>query len=449
VGHAFFLILLAAISIVAIARPWIGVVAAYCVVVLQPQAVWWWDFTGVRPALWILVPTAVGIMINLMLGRLDLGTLRNKRNLYIVVLWVCFNASYFLGPYVHVVNKWRVFDAAVVLATVNKMMLLYFMACLCIDTERKLMTLFYVVCGSVAYLVYWANAQYFFHHVVGRLPGPTDVHGQGIYKDQNDFAMMFVVAQSFFWYLGLSRKSTSLRWACWLVIPFSWNAVFLTASRGGLVGLGVTLFLIALRSRYKLFKYALIPAFLLIFLWEGGGLMKSRAETIDHYQTEGSAESRIEAWHAAAKVIVDHPLTGVGIASFIVAFPHYSTAQPREAHDTLLQITAEEGVVAGLMYLLIVVALVSSLWRMSDRMRERQLAGEMDSLYLMSEVTLIGFTGLITCSLFLSLQVFEVFYCLNLMANAVEYIDRKSGRDERSGQPGSLKVDSGRVLQAS
>jgi putative inorganic carbon (HCO3(-)) transporter len=436
VGHAFFFLLFLTIAAVALVRPWIGVVAAYGTVVLQPQAVWWWDFGGIRPDFWVLVPTALGIVIGVATKQLDLRTLQNKRNLYILVLWVCVIASYFFGPYVHVINKWRVFDSAKMLGIVNNMMLLYFMAAICIDSERKLMTLFYIVCGSAAYLVYWCNAQYFIHHVVGRIEGPQDVHGQGIYHDQNAFAMLFVVAQSFFWYLGLSQKRPLWRWAIWLIIPFSWNAVFLTASRGGLVGLGVAVLLIALRSKYKLFKYALIPAFVFVFVWEGGGLMKSRAETIGHYQSESSAETRIQAWHAAVRAIEDHPFSGVGIASFIVAFPNYSEDQPREAHDTFLQITAESGVLAGVMYLLTVINLLMSLSRIVKERAALVREPERDPLCLTSEVTIVAFAGLVTCSLFLSMQVFEIFYCLNVMANAVVYINRErfSGASELSSE---------------
>lgn len=423
-GHAFFFIVFATVAAVALVRPWIGVVAAYCTVILQPQGVWWWDFGDIRPDLWVLAPTGIGIAIAIVTRQLDLSILRNRRNLYICVLWFCFVLSYFLGPYVNVVNQWRVFDPTMVLGLINKMMLLYFMAALCIDSERKLMILFYVVCASAAYLVYWANAQYLVYHVYGRLEGPRNVNGGGIYQDQNDFAMLFVVAQSFFWYLGLSRRNPILRWAFWLIIPLSWNAVFLTGSRGGLLGLGVTIVLIAIRSRYKLFRYALIPAFVFVFLWQGG-FMKSRAETIQHYSVDHSAQDRLEAWRAALRVIKKYPLTGVGPESFIVAFQDFSYDRPREAHDTPLQITAEWGVPAGLMYVLTVGTLLTSLWKIANERRSLDKGSGLNPIFLASEVTLIAFAGLLTCSLFLSLQEFEIFYALNVMANAVVYLDRK------------------------
>jgi putative inorganic carbon (hco3(-)) transporter len=425
VGHIFFLVLLSCVAVVSIALPWVGVVCAYLIVVLVPQAIWFWDFLGIRPALWVLLPTAVGIGLGLLRGQFDLSILRSKRNLCFLVLWLCLAISYFFGAYTQVSSPFRFENPEEILGNINKMMLLYFMACLCIDTEQKLKALLYAVCGSAAYMIYWANSQYLSHHVMGRLAGPVSVTG-GVYQDENAFAMLFVVAQPFLWYLGSSFKRPVYRWGCWLLIPFGWHAVFLTASRGGLVGLGVTTLLIAIRSKRRLLGLALIPALAVAFIWQGGNLMKGRAETISQYQTENSAATRLQAWRAASRMIADHPFIGVGLASFGPAFPHYSEDQPREAHNTFFQITAESGVLAGAMYALIVIMCIVSLWGSANRLRgqDASLAGS-SWLYSINEAALIAFCGLVTCSLFLSLQVFEIFYCLNVFANAVLYLGRE------------------------
>ena len=124
--------------------------------------------------------------------------------------------------------------------------------------------------------------------------------------------------------------------------------------------------------------------------------MKERANTIDQYHTDASAEGRLESWRAATRMIADHPLTGVGLASYGPAFPHYSDAQPREAHDTLLQITAESGVIAGAMYILIVLTCIVPLWKNGNRLK-RDVAEGSATLLMINEATLIGFCGLVVC----------------------------------------------------
>ena len=96
-GRLFFLSVFSLISIVSLARPWIGVAGAYMVAILTPQAVWSWNFGDLRPALWILVPTYIGTVIGLLRGKLSLSRLRSSRVLFLVTLWLCFVMSYFAG----------------------------------------------------------------------------------------------------------------------------------------------------------------------------------------------------------------------------------------------------------------------------------------------------------------------------------------------------------------
>lgn len=431
-GH-IFVIAMVICALISVVNPWIGVVYGYLVVVLAPQDIWWWDFQGVRPEFWVLLAACVGVGLSVFTRKLDLSAVRNKRSLFIFVLWICFLVSYFYGPFTQATGRWRFDNPVIAIERLNKIVFFYFIASACITTERRAKVLYLVIVISAVYLTYWANDQYFTGHYFGRLEGPSGLDGTGNYVDQNDFAMLFVVAQPFLWYLGSSFKSSFLRWACWLVIPFSWNAVFLTGSRGGFLGLAVTILLISLRSKRRFLGLALIPAFIIVFLWEGGGVMKGRMDRLGEYQQNASAEGRLQAWRAAARMIVDHPITGVGLASFGPAFPHYSDKRPREAHNTLLQIAAESGVLAGAMYALIVLTLIYELWRNGRALKaSAQPRAPPSVAFMINEATLIGFCGLVICSLFLSLQEFEIFYILNVLGNAVIALGKGRASEERS-----------------
>jgi len=428
-GRLFFLTLLSMISLVALVRPWIGVVAAYGIAILVPQAVWYWNFQDLRPAMWVLVPTLIGFVVAVFRRQVDLAGLANKRNLFMAVLWAFFAISYWFGPYTEVMNQFRFTDPEWAFTTLNKIFLLYFLACVCIDDTFKLRALVLTVLGSAVYLTYWANDMYLSGYVMGRLPGPVDVNGVGAYADENSFAMLFVIGQPFLWYVAQNVERTWLRYAIWLVIPFCWHAVFLTASRGGLVGIGVTTLLMAIRGKSKLLGFMLIPAFAIAYFWQAGDLMKERADTIGEYRTETSASTRLEAWSAALGMVKDHPVTGVGLGSLGPAFPDYSDKKPREAHNTAFQISAESGAVAGLMYILVVITSILAMWRNGTRLREPGAdlvnSRERDELYHFNEAVLIALFGFAVCALFLSLQMSEIFYCLILLANAVLLI---SGR---------------------
>lgn len=45
-----------------------------------------------------------------------------------------------------------------------------------------------------------------------------------------------------------------------------------------------------------------------------------------------------------------------------------------------------------------------------------------NSMYWINEAALVSFTGLVVCSLFLSLQMFEIFYYIAVIVNAIVYL---------------------------
>jgi putative inorganic carbon (HCO3(-)) transporter len=171
----------------------------------------------------------------------------------------------------------------------------------------------------------------------------------------------------------------------------------------------------------------LIPALVVAYFWQAGDVMRERATTISQYSSESSAAGRLESWSVAIGMMQTHPVTGVGLASFSTAFPDYSRAPPLEAHSTFFQIAGESGVLAGLMYLLIVAGCLMGLWRNGNQLRKLLGRGGLPArLHTLNEAVLASFAGLVVCSLFLSLQLFEIFYCLAVMTNAVLHVSRKA-----------------------
>lgn len=417
-GKLILFVLIGATAAAAIVRPWIGVIASYLIIILTPQDIWWWNFQGVRPIFYILLPTVIGFFLALFQGRLNTEIVKNKIIFYLSILWFFFVLSYFFGPYIGVSSSHWWLGPKWTLTLINKIFILCFIACICIDDEKKLKYLMLVMIVSVVYMVYWANAQYLIYHRYERIGGPAGIGSGSIYHDENTFAMLFVTGLPFLYYLGWYVKNKLLRYAVWLVIPFGWHAVFLTGSRGGLLGLGVTILVVALRSSKKIIGLAVISLFIIAYIWQAGPMMKQRAATIENYQQESSAEERINAWRAATKMIAANPIFGVGLSAFGTAFPDYSDKRPREAHNTFFQIAAESGLLAGIMYLLILWNIISRAWK--------NFSGEekMSFLYLANEAIFVSVIGFAVCSMFLSLQVYEVFYYICVVANALFFLNK-------------------------
>lgn len=424
-GIALLYLLFVGNAALSLARPWVGVVLAYVIAIMGPQYIWWWWFPDLRPALLITLPTLIGFAIAMVQGRLDYSGLKTKGNWCIAILWFSSVVAYYFGPYVDVYNEYRFYDPEVMFSTWQKTCLLYLIGVILIDNPRKIKALAAVMVVVVAYMIYWANAQYFIYGKFGRLHGPMDLAGGGIYGDENNFAVLFVVGIPFLLYFGLYIKRRMLSLAAWLLIPFAWHAVFLTASRGALLGIAAVLLVFVVRLRNRAAGALVVAAFLGAFGWQAGEVMKSRSATISEYENEDSAASRIKAWEAAIGMMATYPITGVGFASFGQAFPNFSDIPPRIAHNTFFQIGGEWGVIAGGAYLVLIFSTLNRLRKTGNRLRT-QVSTELGKLYYyLNEACLLGLLGFFVCALFLSLQQYELFYFVLLLSNGTLVLSGK------------------------
>jgi O-antigen ligase len=439
-ASAAFYLLFCTNALVALFYPWIGITVAYFITLLTPQTIWWWVFQGWRPSLWVTLPTMAGFAIAVVARTLDYSGFNTRLNKSVLLLWACFTLSYYTGPYVDVVNAFRFYDPAFVFSNLQKTYLAYFIGALLISEQKRLKFFCIPILVTSAYMTYWANAQYFLYHKFGRLHGPITPDGLGIYSDENNFAVLFIVGAPFLYYFGRYLGKSPWKWAVWAIIPFSWHAVFLTASRGALLGIMATLAILVLRLEKRAVGVAFVILFACAFAWQAGDVMRSRTATITGYKEETSANSRIEAWEAATGMMLAHPLTGVGVASFGQAFPSFSDKEPRIAHNTFFQIGGEWGVVAAATYLFLFFSSINRLRKNGNAMRKLNLRGDDRLLYFLTEACLLALIGFFVCATFLSMQGYEVLYYLLAVANSTLMLGSRLLVD-RSGQPAQAKLE--------
>lgn len=422
-----FFILCAAVG--TLARPWIGVASYYLLAILGPQYIWWWNFQGLRVSLIVALSVIASVGMQALKGRYDTNFIFNRQNLWLGALWFFIILSYFFGPYVSRFS----FDGlgpAQLFSITNTIFLFYFIASLEMNEFQKLRYLGIIFIVSTIYLIYWANYQYLSQNWIqfnyGRLMGPTSAVGGSIYGDENAFAMLFVCGVPFIYYIGWESKKNWLRWGLWATIPLGWHAVFLTGSRGGLVGLTVSLVIILLTSRRKFLVLPLLLFFLLFYQWQAGDVMEKRSGAIVNIQGERSASDRIIAWEGGLKMTLSHPITGVGLGSFRTALPDYIESRNMVAHNTFIQFAAESGVGAGLAYLAVVLLFFKHSLYIRRWCRTADINTESHRIDLYNNASTTSFAGLTVCGLFLSLNVFELFFLLLLFNNALYQICSKN-----------------------
>lgn len=404
-------------ALVSLVQPWIGAVLAYLVAVLTPHNIWWWAFQDLRPLLWVLVPTLVGFVLAVFRGVVDFSGFNTRLNFCVFALWLGFTVSFYCGPYVWVYNDYRFYDPDFMFSSLQKTYITYFVAVALIDNQKKLKFLAATMVLTTLYMIYWANDQYFFQGRYGRMHGPVPLGGYSIYSDENNFAVLFVTGLPFLFYFCRYISNKLVAYGVLLFIPFGWHAIFLTGSRGALLGTAAVLLVFLLRSEKKFVGLLVMLCFVGAFAWQAGSVMKSRSLSMASQEEDTSSTGRIDAWKAAIAMMLEHPITGVGFASFGQAFPDFSDKTPRIAHNTFFQIGGEWGIACGITYLVLVFSTLGRLGRNGKRLRGLVGTEEGRLHYCLNEACLLALTGFFVCSLFLSLEKYEIFYYLLLVAN--------------------------------
>jgi probable O-glycosylation ligase (exosortase A-associated) len=244
--------------------------------------------------------------------------------------------------------------------------------------------------------------------------GQTILRGPGgMLEDNNDFALALTMNVPLLWYLGIEeakRRPWVLR-ASQVAVGLTIVTILLTLSRGGFLALCMTLLWMAWRSG-QLFR-AVMVLFTLAALFPllAPEALLERLGTIGDSK-ESSANARLVAWATAMRMIGDNPLLGVGLRNFQPRYSDYSglppgVGQTYVAHNSYLQIWAESGTLAFVVYLTLlgsVFVACNRIWRMAKARPDLAWAG---NYARMMEATMVGF---LVGAFFLSRGQFDLIY---------------------------------------
>jgi putative inorganic carbon (hco3(-)) transporter len=210
--------------------------------------------------------------------------------------------------------------------------------------------------------------------------------------------------------------------------------IFLTGSRGGLVGLGAML-LAAVVFAGPVRPQALCLALLLAACALGYFALAAPAETRQRVTsfTSSGGTGRVDLWSVAREAARDHPLTGVGAGNFRIIEPAYAAEtialpnvelivdRPKAVHNTPLELLVELGPIGmALLATIVAAALASCLSAVRAFAHERALEAE-----LYARGLLVGLIGMLTALLFVSGQAKEQLWVLLALALAIGSLSRE------------------------
>ena len=184
------------------------------------------------------------------------------------------------------------------------------------------------------------------------LTNPGRLESRGYYNLSNSFALALTMGSALAFSLletqrGLLRKLPMV----FLIVIFAVSNVN-TKSRGGNLGFAVALLvsiILSRRIRSRAFKGLLVGAVIVAIVVSVPVIM-SRSDALGYFGGDASAEDRLAAWWAALHMIWSHPLLGVGVGQFADYAVEYGANRKMTAHNTLLSVTAETGLLGGLFF---------------------------------------------------------------------------------------------------
>ena len=192
------------------------------------------------------------------------------------------------------------------------------------------------------------------------------VRAFGTFEQPNPFAgylalhLPFAISGFIVWRGGLRRVA-------FLVSLLILSGLIFSLSRGGWIagslGLLVVLWMIPIQLPRIVIRSILVIGFFvaLVLLWRGNSIFPSEIPSMlsgetefvtlvtKHSETDFAVKQRLAFWVTGMRMVMDNPLTGVGIGNYAARYPDYKVGPWIEpvghAHNLYIHLAAETGLI--------------------------------------------------------------------------------------------------------
>ena len=394
---ALLIAIVGAWALVALVRPWIGVLGWTLISIMNPHRYSWAAST-----LPVAAAIAIATLIGLLVTRDRRATPFSPPTLALIAFmaWICvtFPFSFSIANSMDMWDKVIKIDFMIIIATIA------------LTARTHVMALTWVLVGSIGFYGLKGGIFTILHGGVYRVWGPPESFIEG----NNELALALVMTIPLMRFLQLQARSRLVSYGLIALMLLSAIAALGTQSRGALLALLAMAVMLFLRgsgtgSRVSLGITLIVAGIALVAFMPS--TWDDRMSTIVNYEKDSSALGRINAWWMAWRVASNH-LFGGGFAIYDPAtFARYAP-DPQDihaAHSIYFQVLGEHGFI-GLALFLLVFYLV---WRSAGWLR-RNATRAPDGAWAahlggLCQVSLVGYA---TGGAFLSLAYFDLPYNL-------------------------------------
>jgi len=289
--------------------------------------------------------------------------------------------------------------------------------------ERRIRWLVAVAALSIGYFGFKGGIFTLLHGGAFQVRGPSN----SFIGDNNSLGLALIMVVPLLHWLAGQETPRWLKRFYSLTMWLSMLSAAFTYSRGALLGLASISSLMFLKSRSKF----VVLLLLLPLAYFAKDLVPKqffdRAESIENYQQDASAQLRLQAWGVAWNVAVERPLTGGGFEFEYVSDERWLSYAPfmvpnaanyaRAAHSIYFQVLEEHGFVGLALYLAMLGATVRALRKVSRASRGGNIPAWPGAL---ASALQVGLAGYIISGAFLSLAYFDLPYLFIALAAVLE-----------------------------
>ncbi len=380
-----FIFLLACI-VAAIKKPWWGVLSLAVFSYLNPHA-YAWGFVRSLPVYYILF---LLVAFGTMWTKDKQPIPKDWRITTFITLWFYFAFTTTQAP---------LFDISLSkFWLICKIFLPFYFTWVLINTREKLYYLISTIGASIGVVAVKGGIFAILTGFSHRVYGPPNTQ----FEDNNLFAVAMLIAIPLILVWEKEVQKNWLRKGILLSIPVIYAASLSSWSRGALLTMIALTFTLISNSKRK---YMMIPLvilgtfFVIPYLpeeWFG------RMHTLETYEEDESAMSRIEAWTDGWNYALSHPFTGAGFDGWI----HVTM---RDWHSSYVEMLAEHGFIAFGLWISMILGSVFNLTILSRQ------AKRIEGMEWVSHYSLMVRTSIVCYMVgtaFLGLSYWDLLYHL-------------------------------------
>lgn len=363
---------------VAVARPWIGILAWVWFGLMNPHTLAWGFARGLPFGQLIAAATLLGVLLS---G--DRKPLPRVAQVYLLAaLWLVF-----LTSTIFAIMPDRAWEQ---LVKVSKIFLFIFLSMMYFQDRKRLRYLFIVIAFSIGFYGIKGGIFALVTGGVFRVYGP----GAGFFSSNNSIGLALNTILPILFFLAREEtnhlKRLAYRVSFWLCAI----GVLFTYSRGAFLGLIVVMGLLYLKSRRVLVA---IAGFALLYMVATPYLPErwtARMGTIETHQ-DTSAQNRLIALEVAWKLALDNPILGAGFWGLAnrLTYAQYGYALSTSAHNLYLDVLADHGFPGFIIYVSLFGSCFWELSRLKRRAARDPAQAWVVNWCLMLQASLIAYLG--------------------------------------------------------